>query len=140
MLPVDSSVKVEYVRGKKSQSARVTLVEDLDARISGHRLDERLAGAQLISLGDHARLSGVLVESVQRKSAAARAGLAAGEVIVAANAQRIEDLGGRRALVPLGEEPRVIDIRRPGGRRCHCGGQRAAYRGSGRAARAVSAG
>jgi len=114
MLPVDSSVKVEYVRGKKSQSARVTLVEDLDARISGHRLDERLAGAQLISLGDHARLSGVLVESVQRKSAAARAGLAAGDVIVAANAQRIEDLAGLRALFPLGENTLVIDIRRRG--------------------------
>src|SRR5690625_7705650 len=116
MLPVDSSVKVEYVRGKKSQSARVTLVEDLDARISGHRLDERLAGAQLISLGDHARLSGVLVESVQRKSAAARAGLAAGDVIVAANAQRIEDLAGVGAVAPLGENDPAKRIRSGGQR------------------------
>src|SRR5690625_6019936 len=112
MLPVDSSVKVEYVRGKKSQSARVTLVEDLDARISGHRLDERLAGAQLVSLGDHARLSGVLIESVQRKSAAARAGLEAGDVIVATNAQRIEDLTRLRALFPMRCNTMVIDIRR----------------------------
>src|SRR5690625_7249409 len=108
MLPVDSSVKVEYVRGKKSQSARVTLVEDLDARISGHRLDERLAGAQLISLGDHARLSGVLVESVQRKSAAARAGPAGGGGYGAANPPPNRARAGLRSLVPLGEHNLVL--------------------------------
>ncbi len=115
LLSVSSSVRVEYLRDGHERSASVRIEEDLDARISGHRLDERLDGVVLVRIPDRSRAQGVLVEEVRRNSSAWQAGLRSGDVVVAINRQLVRNLGELRQQFPLSENREmVLEIRRRG--------------------------
>jgi serine protease DegQ len=115
LLSVDSTVRVEYLRNGRERSARVRIPEDLDARISGHRLDDRLDGVVLVRIPDRSRAQGVLVEEVRRNSAAWQSGLRAGDVVVAINRQLVRNLGELRRQFPVSEDREMLlEIRRRG--------------------------
>ena len=115
LLSVGSAVDIDYLREGRERSARVRIEEDLDARISGHRLDERFDGVVLVRIPDRSRAQGVLVEEVRRNSSAWQAGLRSGDVVVAVNRQLVRNLGELRRHFPLSEDREmVLEIRRRG--------------------------
>ncbi|MFU8831465.1 MAG: Do family serine endopeptidase [Wenzhouxiangella sp.] len=115
LLAVDSEVEVGYVRDGREQTVRVLIAEDLDARISGRRLDQRLDGVVLARIPDRTRVLGVLVEEVRRGTTAWEAGLRAGDVVVAVNRQVVRQLGELREQFPVSADRELaLEIRRRG--------------------------
>jgi S1-C subfamily serine protease len=91
------------------------MAENLDARISGLRLDERLDGLTLVHVQTRRVSGGVLIEDVRRNSPTWRAGLRSGDLIVAMNQRSISDLRQLRERFPLGQdEPLMLEILRRG--------------------------
>lgn len=115
LLSVGARVRVDYLRDGEPQVARVPIEENLDARISGRRLDDRLDGLILSRIPQRSQLRGVLVEDVRRNSSAWEAGLRAGDVIVAINRTVVRTLAELRARFPqAGEGQLSLEIRRRG--------------------------
>jgi serine protease DegQ len=115
LLSVGTTVEVAYLREGRERVARVRIEEDLDARISGQRLDERLDGVVLVRIPDRSRAQGVLIEDVRRNSSAWRAGLRSGDIVVAVNRQLVRNLGELRRQFPVSEDREMLlEIRRRG--------------------------
>lgn len=115
MLAVETTVPVDYVREGREHRVEVLIEEDLDSRMSGHRLDERLDGVVLVPSPERSRIEGVLLEEVRRNSTAWDAGLRGGDVIVGVNRQRVHDLAEMREHFPEAAEVELIlEIRRRG--------------------------
>jgi Do/DeqQ family serine protease len=115
LLAVGTRVEVAYLREGERLTARVPIEEDLDARISGRRLDPRLDGMVLVKMPERTQLRGVLVEEVRRNSAAWEDGLRAGDVIVAVNREAVPSLGDFRQRFPYPEDRALqLQIRRRG--------------------------
>jgi len=96
---VGGRVALEVVRDGRTLQLSTTLKEQPRA-LQGADIDPRLAGATFAELPERLRqsgASGVLVESVARGSRAARNGLQAGDVILAASSGEFSDLPGFRA-------------------------------------------
>ena len=114
LLPVGQEIRVDFIRAGRERQVRLEVREDLDARISGRRLDERLDGLVLVRIPDRSRAMGALVEEVRRNSRAWQSGLRAGDVVVAVNQSRARDLAELRGLFPVGSEELSLEIRRRG--------------------------
>lgn len=115
MLAVDTTVEVDYLREGRERSVDVRIEEDLDARITGHRLDERLEGAVLVRIPERSRIRGVLIKEVRRNSRAWESGLRAGDVVVAVNRERVRSLGELREQFPVADDRELmLEIRRRG--------------------------
>jgi serine protease DegQ len=114
LLTVDRDVYVEYWRNGRERRARLAIVENLDARISGQRLDPRLDGLVLVKVPERARVSGVLVEDVRRSTAAWESGLRPGDLIVALGRETVRDLAELRDLFPVEDGEIEFEIRRRG--------------------------
>ncbi|MFW5815931.1 MAG: Do family serine endopeptidase [Wenzhouxiangella sp.] len=115
LLAIGSEVVVRYVRQGRERSTRLVLAENLDARISGRRLDERLDGLTLVHVPQRGRTGGVLIEEVRRNSATWRAGLRPGDLIVGLNQKPLADLAQMRQRFPLdAEAPLILEILRRG--------------------------
>ena len=115
LLAVSSEVTIAYLREGRAREARVRIEEDLDARISGRRLGERLDGVVLVRLPERSGLRGALIEEVRRNTPAWEAGLRAGDVIVAVNRQVVRNLGDLREHFPMHEDRELaLEIRRRG--------------------------
>jgi len=115
LLAVGSTVNLRYLRDGRTRTASVEIVEDLDARISGRRLDERLVGLMLVRIPDRSQARGVLVEDVRRNTLAWEAGLRTGDLIVAVNRQTVRNLSEFRARFPIAEDRELaLEIRRRG--------------------------
>ena len=96
---VDTRVTLDVRRDGKPLQLATTLREAPKA-VQGMQLDARLSGASFSELPESLRrqgLSGVLVESVERGSRAARNGLQKGDVVLASSNGQFSDLGGFRA-------------------------------------------
>ncbi|MDT8409124.1 MAG: DegQ family serine endoprotease [Wenzhouxiangellaceae bacterium] len=118
LLAIGSEVRVDYWRAGRERTTRVEIVEDLDARISGQRLDQRLDGMVLVRLPERAAergLRGVLVEEVRRNTPARQAGLRGGDLIVAVNREVVGNLRDLRKQFPVSEDRALeFEIRRRG--------------------------
>lgn len=114
LLPVGQEVHLDFMRAGREQRAAVLIREDLDARISGRRLDQRLEGLVLVRIPDRSRATGALVEEVRRNSRAWQAGLRAGDVVVAVNQERVRDLAELRSRFPAADAELALEIRRRG--------------------------
>jgi len=115
LLAVGSQVRVVFVREGRERAVLVPIEEDLDARISGRRLDSRLDGAMLVRIPERSRVRGVLVEDVRRRSSAWEAGLRAGDIVVAVNRQVVRNLGELRRQFPVAvDRELLLEIRRRG--------------------------
>jgi len=110
---IDSRDGLHNFEGLQAVGARVTLdvrrsgrplqltasLREQPRAIPGTALDPRLAGATFAELPEALRqagASGVLVKEVDRSSRAAGSGLREGDVVIAANSGRFEDLPGFR--------------------------------------------
>jgi len=115
LLAVGSTVSLGYLREGRLRLATVEISEDLDARISGRRLDERLMGLMLVRVPDRSQARGVVVEDVRRNTPAWEAGLRAGDLIVAVNRQTVRNLREFRTSFPIAEDRELaLEIRRRG--------------------------
>jgi serine protease DegQ len=115
MLAVDSEVNVTFLRDGREHDVTVRIDEDLDARIAGHRLDERMEGMTLVRISDRSRIPGVLIEEVRRNTNAWEAGLRAGDIVVAVNRQVVRNLGELRTQFPISADRELaLEIRRRG--------------------------
>ncbi len=95
---VGAQVALDVRRNGKPLQLSASLREQAKA-VDGQALDQRLAGAIFTELPERLRqagANGVLVEKVARGSRAASNGLQGGDVIVAANSGRFDDLPGFR--------------------------------------------
>ena len=108
---VGARVALDLRRDGKPLQKTATLREQ-PRSLSGAAIDPRLAGAtfaELPAAQRQAGLAGVLVEDVANGSRAAGNGLRRGDVIIAANSGRFEDLAGFR--LSFAEEPARLVIR-----------------------------
>jgi len=115
LLSVGAEVEVDYLRDGREHQVQVLIEEDLDARISGRRLDERLDGVVLVRLPARTRVQGALIEEVRRNSVAWEAGLRAGDVVAAINRQAVRSLSELRRQFPIANDRELaLEIRRRG--------------------------
>jgi len=118
LLPIGRDVRITYWRGGRERTTRAEIVEDLDSRIAGQRLDARLDGVVLVRVPDEYAqrgIRGVVVSEVRRGTRAWEAGLREGDLIVAVNRERVRNLGDLRAEFPVGERRELaLEIRRRG--------------------------
>ncbi len=115
---VGSRITLDVVRDGKPLQLTASLREQPRA-LAGAELDPRLDGATFAELPASLRQSGaggVLVESVARGSRAARNGLAAGDVVVAATSGNFADLPGFRASFTRAPARLVLRVIRGGDR------------------------
>lgn len=118
MLTVGREVELEYLRDGERRSTGIAVIEDLDQRMSGNRLDARMQGLALVRLPEPYRqrgLSGVVIEEVRRNTPAWEAGLRAGDLIIGLNGDPVATLAELRELFPVDEDRRLaFEIRRRG--------------------------
>ncbi|MEN1928997.1 Do family serine endopeptidase [Luteimonas sp. MJ250] len=112
--PADARITLDLRRDGKAMQVQATLREQPRA-LAGQQLDPRLSGASFAELPEALRrggVSGVLVEEVERGSRAARSGLRAGDVVVAAGGDRAGDLSALRAALSKAPSQLVLRIQR----------------------------
>jgi S1-C subfamily serine protease len=115
LLAIGSEVSVRHLRNGRERDTQVLMTENLDARISGMRLDQRLDGLMLIQVETRRRTGGVGIEEVRRNSPTWRAGLRPGDLIVAMNQQPVTNLREMRQKFPLDQDaPLMLEILRRG--------------------------
>jgi Do/DeqQ family serine protease len=112
---VGTQVKLQVLRDGKPLQISASLREQAKA-VEGAALDPRLAGATFTELPERLRqagANGVLVEKVARGSRAASNGLQGGDVVIAANSGRFDDLPGFRLSFsgPRASDQRAVDQR-----------------------------
>ena len=109
--PANARVTLDVRRDGRAQQLQATLREQ-PRMLAGQQLDPRLSGASFVELPEALRrggVSGVLVEDVASGSRAARNGLRAGDVVVAAAGERASDLPALRAV--LADPPAQLVLR-----------------------------
>lgn len=128
---IDSSEALRNFQGLQATDAKVPLDVRRDGKAlrlstglseqprDGRSFDTRLDGARFADLPESVRrqgVNGVLVETVAQGSRAARNGLRAGDVILAANSGDFDDIGGFRASLAKTPAQLVLRVFRNGGR------------------------
>jgi len=115
LMAVGREIVVDYWRDGRERRVELAVFENLDARIAGQRLDERLDGVVLVRVPERARAVGVLVEDVRRSTRAWESGLRPGDLIVAVGRDPVRDLAALRKAFPIeGDEELAFEIRRRG--------------------------
>ncbi|MBS3744289.1 MAG: Do family serine endopeptidase [Wenzhouxiangellaceae bacterium] len=118
LLAVGREVAIEYLRKGKPRRTEVILAEDLDSRISGQRLDDRLDGVVLVPVPDRYAqrgIRGAVVEEVRRNTPAWEAGLRENDLVVAVNREAVRNLGDLREQFPVRKSRELaLEIRRRG--------------------------
>ncbi|GGJ98136.1 trypsin-like peptidase domain-containing protein [Luteimonas terricola] len=112
--PANARVSLDLRRDGKPLQVQATLREQ-PRMLAGQQLDPRLSGASFAELPEALRrggVSGVLVEEVAGGSRAARNGLRAGDVVLAAGTMRAGDLPALRAALAEAPEQLVLHIQR----------------------------
>lgn len=112
--PANARITLDLRRDGQALQLPATLREQ-PRTLAGRELDPRLSGASFAELPEALRrggVSGVLVEDVERGSRAARSGLRAGDVVLAAGNARARDLATLRSLLAETNPQLVLHIQR----------------------------
>ena len=112
---IGDKLKVELVREGKQRSLTVAIEDDLLEEAVGERIDPRLAGTELQNFRDENELgAGVIVTDVAQGSRAWTAGLRRGDVIVAANQKKVNELKELRENIGVSARQILLRIYRSG--------------------------
>jgi len=113
LLRVGDKVKIKVMREGKPRMLTVTIGKDDEAASEGEQLNPRLAGAVFAPVDDSTRDAdrGVRVQSVDPRSAAARAGLREGDIIIGINRRPIVTMEDFRKLAG-GKGQLLLHLRR----------------------------
>ncbi len=113
LLRVGDKVKIKVMREGKPRTLTVTIGKDDEAASEGEQLNPRLAGAVFAPVDDSTRDAdrGVRVQSVDPRSAAARAGLREGDIVIGINRQPIVTMEDFRKLAG-GKGQLLLHLRR----------------------------
>lgn len=117
MSPVGETIELTVVRDGRERRIKAVISETEQQLSGGDALSKYLVGAMLRDLNSgelrHAEV-GVLVEDVERNSAAWRAGLRRGDVIINTNRRDIETIEQMRDVITDKEAPLLLRINRNG--------------------------
>ncbi len=115
LLRVGDTVKLKVLREGKPRTLSVVIGKDDEAASAGDALNPRLAGATFAPVDDGTREAdasrGILVQTVDPRSAAARSGLRQGDVIIGINRQPVETMDEFRKLAS-GKGQLLLHLRR----------------------------
>ena len=115
LLRVGDTVKLKVLREGKQRTLSVVIGKDDEAASAGDALNPRLAGATFAPVDDGTREAdasrGILVQTVDPRSAAARSGLRQGDVIIGINRQPVETMDEFRKLAS-GKGQLLLHLRR----------------------------
>jgi serine protease DegQ len=120
LLPLGSTLRLGVLREGKLVQISATLAAEKLASVDGSALDPRLAGVRFSDLSQDQRNQGwygVAVTTVQPGSRAARAGLAADDVVIGVGSLRITSLHVLRGLAGVKPRQLVLVVTNDGGTR-----------------------
>jgi serine protease Do len=107
-LGAGKEIELDVIRDGNKKSFDVTLGEANEIKTQAKKLHDGLSGAELTNTNNSDPVKGVKVASVEKGSRAEAYQLEAGDVIIAVNRQRINNLADLRAI--LDKEPRVLAL------------------------------
>ncbi|WP_111657632.1 DegQ family serine endoprotease [Isoalcanivorax indicus] len=116
--PVGEHIRLDILRDGSAMSVLAIIRETGGISADGEALSRYLKGARMRDLRDGERdhaSNGVLVEEVERNTAAWRAGLRSGDVIINANRRDIATLDELRQAVPDRDAALLLRVNRAGG-------------------------
>ena len=112
---VGDELAVELLREGKPLQVRMAIEDDLKEKVNGERIDRRLADTELRNFRDEDEVgAGVLVTDVAVGSTAWRAGLRSGDVIVAVNQRKVDELRDLRKNINANARQILLRIYRSG--------------------------
>jgi serine protease Do/serine protease DegQ len=116
LLRVGDTVEIEYLRDGKSHTVKPRIAEPTHERVEGQSLNPRLAGAVFGAVEEgsrlYGRIQGVMVVEVAPGSAAQRAGLRPGDVIVSVNRRPTTSLEELRQAIARGDRSILLNVQR----------------------------
>jgi serine protease Do/serine protease DegQ len=115
LLPVGDTVALNILRNGKPLTIRTTIGAFMPAAVTGKNINPRLAGAVFKEISPssplYGQVQGVLVDKVERGSAADRVGLRRNDVITGVNRQPVNDPQVLQQLAAKGG-PLLLNIQR----------------------------
>ena len=112
---VGDKLDVELLRAGEPLQVRIAIEDDLKEKVNGGRIDPRLADTELRNFRDEDEVgAGVLVTDVAAGSTAWKAGLRGGDVIVAVNQQKVDELRDLRKNINANARQILLRIYRSG--------------------------
>jgi Do/DeqQ family serine protease len=116
LLRVGDTVDIEYVRDGKTHEIKPRIAEPKQERINGDALNPRLAGAVFSTIDENSKLygrvQGVLVSDVALGSAAQRAGLRRGDIVVSVNRHPTTSLEELKRAVSKKDPSVLLNVQR----------------------------
>jgi S1-C subfamily serine protease len=114
-VPVGETVRIGYMRDRKPR--RASLLIQPSPELDGEEIDRRFAGALFTEVPAKLRNDrnvGVLIAELEPRSRLAYEGLRPGDIITAANRERIRNLGDLREVLDKVRGSILLQIRRNG--------------------------
>lgn len=119
LMRVGEKVDLVVLREGKKKEVTVKVGKNTDQAASGEALHPALAGATFAPLDDatarSASTNGVLVQSVERGSPAARTGLRPEDIIIAVNRKPVDSMAAFEKLAGVKEGQLLLHVRRGNG-------------------------
>jgi len=119
LLRVGAEVNLQMVRDGRTRFINAVIAEPKTESIRSKELSKRLAGAELGEIQEgsllYGRVKGVVVLNVETGSAAHRAGLRKGDVIISVNKHRVQRLQDVKQALSASQHGILLNIQRGNG-------------------------